>query len=111
MSGVVSVLHRLCMSVEEFKVICLYGADIFSSLSPSKPRSEVAYCIHSLARRLNQTNNWAVCSSSSLLIIIIRWLRFASCIGYTRKNTVGSKVYTTGRYLSVRFTLLEDISR
>lgn len=38
------------------------GADIFQSLSPSKPRSEVAYCIHSLARRLNQTNNWAVCS-------------------------------------------------
>lgn len=46
---------------------------IFQSLSPSKPRSEVAYCIHSLARRLNQTNNWAVVLKT--LIIIHRAMR------------------------------------
>ncbi|XP_045792418.1 putative clathrin assembly protein At5g35200 [Trifolium pratense] len=46
---------------------------IFSSLSPSKPRSEVAYCIHSLARRLNQTNNWAVVLKT--LIILHRAMR------------------------------------
>ncbi|GAU49086.1 hypothetical protein TSUD_137710 [Trifolium subterraneum] len=46
---------------------------IFSSLSPSKPRSEVAYCIHSLARRLNQTNNWAVVLKT--LIIFHRAMR------------------------------------
>ncbi|KAK2451029.1 putative clathrin assembly protein [Trifolium repens] len=46
---------------------------IFSSLSPSKPRSEVSYCIHSLARRLNQTNNWAVVLKT--LIILHRAMR------------------------------------
>ncbi|KAJ1410307.1 Phosphoinositide-binding clathrin adaptor, domain 2 [Sesbania bispinosa] len=46
---------------------------IFHSLSPSKPRSEVVYCIHGLARRLNQTNNWAVALKT--LIVIHRAMR------------------------------------
>lgn len=51
----------------------MHDADIFQSLSPSKPRSEVAYCIHTLARRLNQTNNWSVVLKT--LIIIHRAMR------------------------------------
>ncbi|XP_061350183.1 putative clathrin assembly protein At5g35200 [Gastrolobium bilobum] len=46
---------------------------IFQSLSPSKPRSEVVYCIHGLARRLSQTNNWAVALKT--LIVIHRAMR------------------------------------
>ncbi|RDX89620.1 putative clathrin assembly protein, partial [Mucuna pruriens] len=46
---------------------------IFHSLSPSKPRSEVVYCIHSLTRRLSQTNNWAVALKT--LIVIHRSIR------------------------------------
>lgn len=33
---------------------------IFSAVSATRPRADVAYCIHSLARRLAKTHNWAV---------------------------------------------------
>ncbi|KAG4390085.1 hypothetical protein GLYMA_06G223100v4 [Glycine max] len=46
---------------------------IFQSLSPSKPRSEVVYCIHGLTTRFSQTNNWAVAMKT--LIIIHRAIR------------------------------------
>ncbi|XP_058723010.1 putative clathrin assembly protein At5g35200 [Vicia villosa] len=63
---------------------------IFQSLSPSKPRSEVAYCIHTLARRLKQTTNWAVVLKT--LIIIHRAMRELD-------NTVWEELvnYSTGR--------------
>ncbi|CAI8587230.1 unnamed protein product [Vicia faba] len=63
---------------------------IFQSLSPSKPRSEVAYCIHTLARRLKQTTNWAVVLKT--LIIMHRAMRELD-------NTVWEELvnYTTGR--------------
>ena len=34
---------------------------IFSAISATRPRADVAYCIHALARRLSKTHNWAVC--------------------------------------------------
>ncbi|KAK7411545.1 hypothetical protein VNO78_02979 [Psophocarpus tetragonolobus] len=46
---------------------------IFQSLSPSKPRSEVVYCIHGLCTRFSQTNNWAVAMKT--LIVIHRAIR------------------------------------
>ncbi|KAK7304128.1 hypothetical protein RJT34_15193 [Clitoria ternatea] len=46
---------------------------IFQSLSPSKPRSEVIYCLHGLVKRMSQTNNWAVAVKS--LIVIHRAMR------------------------------------
>jgi hypothetical protein len=35
-------------------------AEIFHSISAARPRADVAYCIHALARRLSKTRNWAV---------------------------------------------------
>ncbi|KAL9314305.1 hypothetical protein ACSQ67_019757 [Phaseolus vulgaris] len=46
---------------------------IFHSLSPSKPRNEVIYCIHGLTKRFCQTNNWAVAMKT--LIVLHRAIR------------------------------------
>ena len=35
-------------------------AAIFAAISATRPRADVAYCIHVLARRLSKTHNWAV---------------------------------------------------
>ncbi|XP_014495111.1 putative clathrin assembly protein At5g35200 [Vigna radiata var. radiata] len=41
---------------------------IFHSLSPSKPRSEVIYCIEGLTKRFSHTNNWSVAMKSLLVL-------------------------------------------
>ena len=33
---------------------------IFAATSVARPRADVAYCIHALARRVEKTHNWAV---------------------------------------------------
>ncbi|OUZ99843.1 AP180 N-terminal homology (ANTH) domain [Macleaya cordata] len=46
---------------------------IFAAVSATRPRADVAYCIHALARRLAKTHNWAVALKT--LIVIHRALR------------------------------------
>ncbi|KAE8668698.1 putative clathrin assembly protein [Hibiscus syriacus] len=46
---------------------------IFAAVSATRPRADVAYCIHALARRLSRIHNWAVALKT--LIIIHRALR------------------------------------
>ncbi|KAK9099761.1 hypothetical protein Scep_023191 [Stephania cephalantha] len=46
---------------------------IFSATSVVRPRADVAYCIHALARRLSKTRNWIVALKT--LIVIHRTLR------------------------------------
>ncbi|GAV88191.1 ANTH domain-containing protein [Cephalotus follicularis] len=46
---------------------------IFAAISATRPRADVAYCIHVLARRLSKTHNWAVALKT--LIVIHRALR------------------------------------
>ncbi|CAN1290073.1 Putative clathrin assembly protein At5g35200 [Linum perenne] len=46
---------------------------IFAAISATRPRADVAYCIHALARRLSKTHNWAVALKT--LVIIHRALR------------------------------------
>ncbi|GAB4828241.1 hypothetical protein Ancab_035153 [Ancistrocladus abbreviatus] len=46
---------------------------IFSAISATRPRADVAYCINALARRLSRTHNWAVALKT--LIVIHRALR------------------------------------
>ncbi|GAB4832798.1 hypothetical protein Ancab_006815 [Ancistrocladus abbreviatus] len=46
---------------------------IFAAISATRPRADVAYCIHGLARRLSRTHNWAVALKT--LIVIHRALR------------------------------------
>ncbi|KAL6330888.1 hypothetical protein AAG906_009316 [Vitis piasezkii] len=46
---------------------------IFSAISATRPRADVAYCIHALARRLSKTHNWAVALKT--LVVIHRALR------------------------------------
>ncbi|CAK9168901.1 unnamed protein product [Ilex paraguariensis] len=46
---------------------------IFDAVSASRPRADVAYCIHALARRLAKTHNWTVALKT--LIVIHRALR------------------------------------
>jgi hypothetical protein len=43
-------------------IFVLFFAAIFSAISATRPRADVAYCIHALARRLSKTHNWAVCA-------------------------------------------------
>ncbi|ESQ54702.1 hypothetical protein EUTSA_v10024721mg [Eutrema salsugineum] len=46
---------------------------IFSATSVTRPRADVAYCIHALAKRLSKTHNWVV--AIKVLIVIHRTLR------------------------------------
>lgn len=46
---------------------------VFASISATRPRADVAYCIHALAKRLSKTHNWAVALKT--LIVIHRALR------------------------------------
>ncbi|CAJ1944640.1 unnamed protein product [Sphenostylis stenocarpa] len=46
---------------------------IFAAISATRPRADVAYCIHALARRLSKTHNWAVALKT--LTVIHRALR------------------------------------
>ncbi|KAL6554500.1 hypothetical protein OROHE_007523 [Orobanche hederae] len=46
---------------------------VFTAVSATRPRADVAYCIHALARRLSKTQNWAVALKT--LIVIHRALR------------------------------------
>ncbi|XP_062078139.1 putative clathrin assembly protein At5g35200 [Humulus lupulus] len=46
---------------------------IFAAISATRPRADVAYCIHALARRLSKTHNWAVALKT--LVVIHRALR------------------------------------
>ncbi|GAV81473.1 ANTH domain-containing protein [Cephalotus follicularis] len=46
---------------------------IFSATSVVRPRADVAYCIHALAKRLSKTRNWIVAIKT--LIVIHRTLR------------------------------------
>jgi hypothetical protein len=39
---------------------CVWRAVIFLATSASRPRADVAYCIHALARRIAKTHNWTV---------------------------------------------------
>ncbi|KAK6796153.1 hypothetical protein RDI58_003854 [Solanum bulbocastanum] len=48
-------------------------AMIFAATSVTRPRADVAYCIHALSRRLAKTRNWIVALKS--LIVIHRVLR------------------------------------
>lgn len=41
-------------------VCLLLLAEILQATSAVRPRADVAYCIHALARRLAKTHNWAV---------------------------------------------------
>ncbi|XP_020090560.1 putative clathrin assembly protein At5g35200 [Ananas comosus] len=50
-----------------------YIKAIFQAISAARPRADVAYCIHALARRLAKTHNWAVALKT--LIVIHRALR------------------------------------
>ncbi|KAG9456185.1 hypothetical protein H6P81_000693 [Aristolochia fimbriata] len=68
-----------------------YVQAIFSAVSATKPRADVAYCIHALARRLAKTHNWAVALKT--LIVIHRALREVDptfreeLINYTRSRS------------------------
>jgi hypothetical protein len=57
---------------------CMLSA-IFTALSASSPRADVAYRIHGLTKRLAKTHNWTACSWSScwhqLLTILCKALR------------------------------------
>ncbi|XP_010527791.1 PREDICTED: putative clathrin assembly protein At2g01600 [Tarenaya hassleriana] len=46
---------------------------IFFATSATRPRADVAYCIHALSRRLHKTRNWTVALKT--LIVIHRLLR------------------------------------
>ncbi|KAJ4881338.1 putative clathrin assembly protein [Raphanus sativus] len=68
-----------------------YIRAIFMAISATRPRADVAYCIHALARRLSKTHNWAVALKT--LIVIHRALRevdqtfHEEVINYSRSRT------------------------
>ncbi|KZV27835.1 clathrin assembly protein-like [Dorcoceras hygrometricum] len=52
-----------------------YVRKIFAAVSVSRPRADVAYCIHALSKRLSKTRNWIVAVKT--LIVFHRTLREA----------------------------------
>jgi hypothetical protein len=40
--------------------VCGGVAEVVAATSIARPRADVAYCIHALARRLAKTRNWIV---------------------------------------------------
>ena len=42
-----------------------------SAVSATRPRADVAYCIHALARRLAKIHNWAVCTQAYNVYYVI----------------------------------------
>ncbi|KAJ3696261.1 hypothetical protein LUZ60_001638 [Juncus effusus] len=65
---------------------------IFYAASAGRPRTDVSYCVHALARRLNKTHNWVVALKT--LIVIHRALREGDpvfrdeLLSYSRKGHV-----------------------
>ena len=55
---------RLCLFLFPFVFV-----EIFSATSAMRPRADVAYCIHALARRLAKTRNWIVMLLFLLILI------------------------------------------
>ena len=55
-----------------FSLLILHyiSSAIFAAISAARPRADVAYCIHALARRLAKTRNWAVRVLSQILSTI-----------------------------------------
>lgn len=46
----------------KFVDVCHFVAEILLATSAIRPRADVAYCLHALARRLGKTRNWTVLS-------------------------------------------------
>ena len=55
-------------------VLFSFLIEIFFATSVARPRADVAYCIHALARRLAKTRNWIVTSSSSFIDLAFIYL-------------------------------------
>jgi hypothetical protein len=54
--------YWICSNVVlEYTFSCMLSA-IFTALSASSPRADVAYRIHGLTKRLAKTHNWTACS-------------------------------------------------
>lgn len=51
----------VCISVSAISfLLCSFFIEIYSATSAVRPRADVAYCIHALARRLAKTRSWIV---------------------------------------------------
>jgi hypothetical protein len=66
--------------------VCGDVAEIVAATSITRPRADVAYCIHSLARRIAKTRNWIVSYQYSLEILCccpadIHWCCFMNVSG------------------------------
>ena len=59
-----ATLLKLNSLVDLFQFTAIFAATsvaaIFAATSVARPRADVAYCIHALARRVEKTHNWAV---------------------------------------------------
>lgn len=71
-------------------------AAIFSAISATRPRADVAYCIHALARRLSKTHNWAVCVLCITSLLNMVYLLHVLCSSYL--------FYMDMKFFSVLFT-------
>jgi hypothetical protein len=66
----------LCVCV----CVCGVVAAIFLATSSSRPRADVTYCIHVLARRIAKTHTWTVSRSTLLgfIMCLLIWERIIS---------------------------------
>lgn len=60
---------------------------LFAALSATRPRADIAYCVHALGRRLSKTHNWAVALKT--LIVIHRALREVDQAFYEELSNYG----------------------
>lgn len=54
-----------------------FFSEILVATSTIRPRADVAYCLHALARRLAKTHNWTV-----LILLIFGFFIYIFCLGF-----------------------------
>lgn len=54
------IFPKTLILVYDYEFLIYLSAEIFSATSAVRPRADVAYCIHALAKRLSKTRNWIV---------------------------------------------------
>lgn len=71
----------------------IFSTEIFSATSAVRPRADVAYCIHALAKRLSRTHNWVVSHLNTHTLSLITWtLSLWTALNYFLNTQVAIKV-------------------
>lgn len=83
---------------------------ILGAVSGSRPRADVAYCIHTLTKRLAKTHSWVVCFLAScskfffFSLLIYLFLTNLSEIVFSLKSSCFANVNMTDDFVQLKST-------